>query len=274
MKEMSLAERHQMSLDILKDVHQFCMNNHIVYSLGYGSLLGAIRHKGFIPWDDDIDIVMPRPDYERFITEYISNRYKLLASNSKQSWIAYSRIYDAKRTLLKTHCPFARHYDGGVWIDLFPLDGVEDSFDLFTSRIKGQTFLWRKQINLREAKATFSECPPLTIRNKCSLILRKVTRYYGLGLRKILQTMQRTATEIPFGKTKHWSQLACLDDGVNNYQTNEDFSSVILAPFEDGMFCIMNGYDRVLRNLYGDYMQLPPVEDRVLKGTFSHFYWK
>ena len=269
---MTLSERHQMSLDILKDVHRFCIDNHIVYSLGYGTLLGAIRHKGFIPWDDDIDIIMPRPDYERFLANYQSDRFRLLASGSKQDWIIFSRVYEANLTILKTHFPFADHFDGGVWIDIFPLDGVEDDFQLFSRRIDKQTRLWRKQISLREAKADFSGCP--TFRNKCSLILRKATRFNGLGLRKVLKEMQKAANEIPFGKTRHWSQLACLDDGVTNYQLIDDFSSVLHVPFEDGSFCIMNGYDRVLKSLYGDYMQLPPEEEQVLKGTFFHFYWR
>ena len=272
MRAMTLKERHQMGLDILKDVHAFCQAHQITYSLGYGTLLGAIRHKGYIPWDDDIDIVMPRPDYEQFLAEYKSDRYKLLASGTKKDWIIFSRIYDAQETVLKTHFPFADHFDGGLWIDLFPLDGVEDDFEAFSRRVDKMTKLWRKQISLREAKAGFDGCP--TFRNKCSLILRKITRLNGMGLRKILKEMQETAREIPFGSTGHWSQLACLDDGVKNYQLTEDFTSVQLVPFEGEQFYVMNGYERVLRTLYDDYMQLPPEEEQVLKGTFFRFYWK
>ena len=272
MKEMTLEERHREGLLILKDVHDFCLSHGITYSLAYGTLLGAIRHKGYIPWDDDIDIVMPRPDYERFLAEYDSPRYKLLASGTKKDWIIFSRIYDAQKTVLKTHFPFADHYDGGLWIDLFPLDGVEDDFEAFSRRIDKQTKLWRKQISLREAKAGFDGCP--TLRNKCSLILRKITRLNGWGLRDILNEMQETAIEIPFGSTGHWSQLACLDDGVTNYQLTEDFKSVVPVPFEGETFCAMNGYERVLQTLYGDYMQLPPEDEQVLKGTFFHFFWK
>ena len=66
MKEMTLKDVQGVSLDILKDVHSFCESHHIRYSLAYGTLIGAIRHKGFIPWDDDVDIVIPRPDFTRF----------------------------------------------------------------------------------------------------------------------------------------------------------------------------------------------------------------
>ena len=71
MQELTLKELQQASLDILKDVHSFCEANQIQYSIAYGTLIGALRHKGFIPWDDDVDIVMPRPDFERFCKIYV-----------------------------------------------------------------------------------------------------------------------------------------------------------------------------------------------------------
>ena len=70
MKEMTIQEIQQVTLEILKDVHEFCVDNNIRYSLSGGTLLGAIRHNGFIPWDDDADIQLPRPDYDRFIRTY------------------------------------------------------------------------------------------------------------------------------------------------------------------------------------------------------------
>ena len=78
MQELTLKELQQVSLDIIKDVHSFCVNNNITYSIAYGTLIGALRHKGFIPWDDDVDIVMPRPDFERFCREYRSDKLRLI----------------------------------------------------------------------------------------------------------------------------------------------------------------------------------------------------
>ena len=80
MKQMTNEEIQQVSLKIMKDIHDFCVKNNISYSLYGGSAIGAIRHKGFIPWDDDLDIAMPRPDYDRFIKTYRSEKgYKALA---------------------------------------------------------------------------------------------------------------------------------------------------------------------------------------------------
>ena len=88
------------------------------------------------------------------------------------------------------------------------------------------------------------------------------------------QLVRVNAVRIPFGSTKHWSQLCVLDDGVRNYQLADDFEETINTPFEDRSFKIMKGYDRVLRNIYGDYMQLPPEDQRQPKHGHATLYWK
>ena len=99
MKEMTLREVQLFGLEILKDVHHFCTLNGIRYSLAYGTLLGAIRHKGFIPWDDDIDIVMPRPDYEKFCKTFKSDAgYDIFSPVEGDCYLGYARVCDLKRT--------------------------------------------------------------------------------------------------------------------------------------------------------------------------------
>ena len=100
MKEMTLQDMHSFCLDIAKEVHRFCIENGIKYSLGYGSLLGAVRHKGYIPWDDDIDFLIPRPDYDIFCQTFKSAKYKLATPDN--AYIAYARVYDNERTYCRT----------------------------------------------------------------------------------------------------------------------------------------------------------------------------
>lgn len=120
---MTLRELQLFALEILKDVHQFCTQNNIKYSLYAGTLLGAIRHQGFIPWDDDIDIVMPREDYNKFCQTYRSERFNLFNRDNDSSFqLAYARVCDIKRTLYKAVEPCSKK-PTGVWIDVFPADG-------------------------------------------------------------------------------------------------------------------------------------------------------
>ena len=131
MRHLTLQELQQFSLDILKDVAGFCEKNNIRYSLGYGTMLGAVRPKGFIPWDDDVDIMMPREDYEKFRTIYKSKLYSFIDSrNTPDCYIAFGRVCDTKKTLASSCIPWVKK-DVGVWIDIFPVDRVPDDKDTF-----------------------------------------------------------------------------------------------------------------------------------------------
>lgn len=154
MRELNLQDLQKIELDILQDVHSFCEQHNIVYSIAYGSLIGAIRHKGFIPWDDDIDIIMPRPDFERFLNEYKSDKFELVSPHSNDSYIAYGRVCDNKRTISQSGIPWCSK-DVGVWIDLFPVDGVSDNRDEFSMNMKKLHRVWRHQIRMRRSKAKF-----------------------------------------------------------------------------------------------------------------------
>jgi len=149
MKELSLDEIKQISIDLLQDMHEFCIEHNLKYSLGFGTLIGAIRHMGFIPWDDDIDIMMPRPDYEIFCRTYVSKHgYELVAPCKKGCYISYARICEVEKTLVVS--PAAWHSTpSGVWIDIFPVDGAPDDENLMKSIYQDVKKIYAEQIDRR-----------------------------------------------------------------------------------------------------------------------------
>ena len=118
MKKITPEEIKKIQLDLLIQFAEFCKKNNLYYCLAYGTLLGAIRHKGFIPWDDDIDVIMPRPDYEKFC-KLVAEK-KIATSLQNNSTYPFVKIIDT-RTLVRER--FAQKEEVGIWIDVFVLDG-------------------------------------------------------------------------------------------------------------------------------------------------------
>ena len=135
MKKIEEKELKSIELNILKDIHTFCEMNNLTYYLCGGTLLGAVRHRGFIPWDDDIDIFMPRVDYDRFLTEYASKQYTVLCHKNTQGYyLPFAKVVDKstriEETLVKSipNC--------GVYVDVFPIDGFSNNVDTAKSMVK------------------------------------------------------------------------------------------------------------------------------------------
>ena len=132
MKVMTLREIQLFTLEILKVTHNFCVENNIKYSLSYGTLIGAVRHKGFIPWDDDVDIMMLRPDYDRFCQTFQAPGYQVVSRQTrKDCLISFARVCDIRETDVTSMEPWIRRQGNlGLWIDIFPIDSVTDDSDL------------------------------------------------------------------------------------------------------------------------------------------------
>lgn len=272
---LSLSDIQAQSLEILQTVHEFCLEQGIRYSLAYGTLIGAIRHKGFIPWDDDVDIIMPRPDYERFVQSFRAPGLGLACEKDKDYYLNYCRVYDTVKTGSTTILPVGKGDQGGVWIDIFPADGVSDDKDEFARNVSRIKANWMMQLRYRYSLASLRDIVK-TCGLKDLLILLAI-KLSGQGRRKLdlnNEIMRQNAVRIPYGSTRHWSQLCVLDDGIRNYQLCDDFSDTVDVPFEGRSFKAMKGYDRVLRNIYGDYMQLPPENQRQPKHGHATLFWK
>lgn len=263
MKEMTLQEIQDLQLEMMQKVHEFCVSHNIRYSLGGGTLLGAIRHKGYIPWDDDIDIMMPRPDYERFIREFkgvdsdltIQNYYTDISFHRE-----WTRINN-DRTLLVYALAV-----GGVYVEIFPIDGLPDEEKTreYLSYIKSlRTKLWRTVKKKREA-----------VRGNFYISrLKYYLRQLVFPSRKtIIGEYEKLFDSYPFDTAKYAGAIIGVY-GMKEHMDADVFKKYILVPFEKYQFYAIADYDAYLKKHYGDYMKLPPKEQQKSEHNFK-VYWK
>ena len=272
MQELTLKELQKVNLDILKDVHAFCEANNIKYSIAYGTLIGALRHKGFIPWDDDVDIVMPRPDYERFCKTYKSDKgmRMIYYGNDKTALAAFARVVECEKTDYQTERPWTAQ-KSGVWIDIFPLDGVKNQQEYcrryeHLKAISQFVYKFRRQNHHIVSTDTWW--------SKTKTIVARIIGINGWLPSMVLnKVIIRTMTRYNYDDCDGYGQISCLDDGPIVF-SKKGFGNPVLIDFEDTQFRAMSDYDEVLRKLYGDYMQLPPEDKRAPKQYWIHFYKK
>ena len=279
---MSLRELQLFALGILEDVHAFCNKNNINYSLYGGTLLGAIRHHGFIPWDDDIDIIMPREDYNRFCSIYHSEQFVLVNRTTDSSFqLAYTRVCDIKNTLYHAVEPCSNK-PTGVWIDVFPADGCPANEKDVPAFYEQNRFLFCMTEKVRMSMASISDIWKIsynkngllkTIKWLGSVLFHKM--YYSISGEKEswINRLIELNTKYSFQDSKFWASLSCVYPHLV-YHPKEDFAKCELIQFEDSKFYAMNGADNYLRRVYGNYMELPPKEKQVPPlGDWYKFYW-
>lgn len=272
MKLLTVSEIQAISLDIVKDIHQYCIANHITYTLYGGSLLGAIRHNGFIPWDDDIDIAMPRPDYERFIHTFSSSKgYKVFSRELNDGagvYISYSRVCEFSRTIVKQKTVWTDEQTG-IWVDVFPLDPVEEEIVDCVKRLSRIKREAKKGIFLRLSFTPLSSCKRFK-----SFVKVLFSKFYSLFFPvSPYDKITYIAKSLKWGKTNYFANVVFTAYGIRERHNIRVLNSFVLHPFEDTSLYIMSGYDEALREKYGDYMTLPPLNKRLAKHDSYAVYW-
>lgn len=274
-QELTLLDQQSLGMEILRDVHCFCKKKSIRYSVAYGTLIGVIRHHGFIPWDDDVDIIMPRPDYIRFCREYESDSFNLICREKDSTcMIAFARVYDDTRTVCISKIPWTEK-QVGFWIDIFPVDAVSDVYSEYNSAYFAQKTLWKRTILGRQAKASFS-CYRYSLLPTLKLLVKKILERGGKNVCKQISLLIERAQLHNWGDTCHWAQMACLDGKPEKeYSPMSAFENCIEMDFHDVKVMVMAGYDDVLTRLYGDYLLPPPIQSQIPHNNiFNKWYWK
>jgi lipopolysaccharide cholinephosphotransferase len=259
MKKIELEETKHIQLNILKEVDKFCREKGLRYSLAAGTLIGAIRHKGYIPWDDDIDIMMPRPDYLTFLKEFKGYSEHLIAGayeNDKNYSYNFAKIYD-DRTYLTEYDVFTGL---GIHIDLFPIDGYPDSEKDVIKFSQRMFFLQ----NLLTKKVFWNTCKHSKIKSFLMSML---------SISMIQKRISKLAQKYSYETSNTLGAVL----GRNYYKKERNphavFDDYINIPFENLNCMVIKEYDKYLKRLYGNYMQLPPIEEQVLRHAFVAF-WK
>lgn len=258
-KNITLRDCQLEMLGLLKEFTEFCDNNNLRYFLDYGTLLGSVRHNGFIPWDDDLDVAMPMPDYLRFCELYKDEKSEIMSfdsvSNSETKDLSVSTLSKLKsKRIVTEYCSFPVRYMSGIALDIFPLCGYPTDLDEQESYLKEFHYyadVWKEKV-----------------------VIPYGTEKYSRELHlDIWQKMMEIACRYDYEKSEY---VAPAYFGVDTYLSNGNrvmpkiwYSESIKQYFENILCNIPKGYDGVLSKWYGDYMKLPPVEDQVPHDTKS-----
>lgn len=254
-----LKELQKKELIILKEFKTLCENNNLTYFIAYGTLLGAVRHNGFIPWDDDIDVCMPFKDYIRFEeiceTQLNNNFFLQTRYTQPEAGLTYNKLRLNNTTLIIDHLS-DRDIHHGINIDIYPLYNVPDSI----FQRKWQLFSAAVYMLLEEARIPQNHGNMSKIIAKILLFLvrgsirRRIKEHCFMSMASYeKQTTQKKA--MLFGNMEYCKTLYSADI----------FKDTTGLLFEGEIYSAPCGYDACLKKFYGDYMKLPPEEQRVAK---------
>lgn len=260
LKKIDIEKLKSIQLDILQNVHDFCEKNNIFYSITYGTLIGAIRHKGYIPWDDDIDICMPRPDYNLFLNTFndFNQRYQVVSYELDTTYpLPYAKVMD-KNTILIENTNLK--YEFGINIDVFPIDGIK----LKTNVLKRQ-IIYNKILSLKAIKLSIDR----SFLKNFVLLIGKIL-FCLISTKRIIKKMVRNSQLYPYDTSEFVSGIA-IGSKFNHPVNKSLFNSKFLIEFEGKKVCVINGYDEYLKSIFGDYMKLPPKDKQVSHHYFQAF---
>lgn len=254
-----MTERQAKLVEMMQYFHSFCEKHQITYYAIGGTALGAVRHKGFIPWDDDMDLGVPRTDYERLkdLANVLESESKFKIEfplENKEYVFAYAKLYDTSTTLIESaRKPIKR----GIYIDLFPLDGLGNDEQEALKNFKKVD----KKLNLLYARTRSFDKGYSWYKNLAIFFARCMPKFI-LGKDKLIKDIEKLS------KKYNYEQSAYVGNLVGAWHEKEMVQKAwlgqpLLVPFETGHIFIPENADACLTHVYGDYMKLPPIEKQV-----------
>ncbi len=262
-QEVSKEELKQIELNILKRFDKICRDNHLEYSLAFGTMLGAVRHKGFIPWDDDIDVFMKRKDYEKLLSlKYEDNDYEIKSYRySKNYYYPFSKMSDKRTEIIES---WRAEKNLGIYIDIFPLDYINEDDPQKLDKIKKKA---EKANNIAYIMGhKLSHHKSFSIRYITKLLLLIST--YPIKKQIIKRADLLNAKE---KQGKYLAMLLQTGEGAKPFIESKYYNKIIYMDFENFKAPVFEEYDHLLTMIYGDYMTPPPVEKQISGHWFKAY---
>ena len=269
-----LSELQKKLLSMLEWFDLYCQQNDICYYVAGGTLLGAIRHGGFIPWDDDIDVILPRPDYEKLISLFKEQHDNYILetpySGNKDYLYSFSKLYDTTTTLIEHTRYNCRR---GVYIDIFPLDGLgsseNESIENFSKVDRTNMFLMTRTCAIRKGRSWYKNL---------SIVFARMIPNFIINNKKLSIKVDRLSSSCNYNSSKYVANL------MGAYRKKEIIEKALLGvptryAFENIYVNGAEHYDAYLTHIYGDWRKLPPEEKQVSHHDFveldlNHSYLK
>lgn len=252
---LTLNEIHEEQLKLLHRFDAFCKEHALLYSLGWGTLLGAIRHKGFIPWDDDVDVSMSRPDFERLLSLRHVLPNGLMLVDARTSNFSYPCTKLCTTSVRASEPSYEERFEEYLWIDIFVMDGALNS----------SADLHRRQMSINKAVrrnvwalTNHSHKPLLKriVQNSCGAFLR-----LGDTNKRMLSLIEQAANDPGYEKSSRVTSYTAVEK--RGWSLSKDtYENTIEVEFEGSSFPAMSCWDEYLTKMYGNYMEMPPEDKR------------
>lgn len=268
MKELNREQVQKATLELMNNLHNICEKNNLKYILAYGTLIGAIRHNGFIPWDDDLDIMMPRKDFETLINYFKENEQELYPLKIFSPELVEDYPYMIVRVSDDRYVIDTENEKDcgmGVFIDIYPLDGLGNDYKQIKKDMKITNYLSSLYFRSTRLNPIIREGFSTTRK-----LLEKILFYIATFKTKhyFYEKLKAYSQKYSYEKSKYVGCTIWHTGVEKDIYEKSWIENVEKHNFEGYQFYIPSEYDHILTMLYGNYMQLPPEEDRI----GHHFY--